>query len=66
MIQENAKNSITFWPEAPQDGDMPELPIVIEIHSSTICIQQENRYVMIHHDNVEEFIKALRKAVKTK
>lgn len=68
MIQDNAKNSITFWPEDPDDPDdgVAEKPIVIEIYSDSICLEQRGNSILIQRENVDEFIRAIRKAVKAK
>ena len=65
MIQDNAKNSITFWPEDPEDG-VAEKAIVIELYSDCISLTQRGSDITIQRENVAEFIKAIKQAEKQK
>lgn len=62
MLQENAKQSYTFW---QTDSEYPEQPIIIEVYEGCISLNQNGNDVLLSTEHLLEFIKEL-KTLKTK
>jgi len=65
MIQKTAKENTILWQQVEdEEGGIGEPALLIEEFMDVVTITQEDRYVNINYDSIDELCKVLKQAKK--